>query len=68
MTNEKSPIKKFFNYILKLWLLWLLMICFAVIFFYGVVAEWFGDMPTFKELENPKAILHLRCIVLTENY
>lgn len=57
MTNEKSPIKKFFNYILKLWLLWLLMICFAVIFFYGVVAEWFGDMPTFKELENPKSNL-----------
>jgi penicillin-binding protein 1A len=57
MANQKSEKKKFFNYILKLWLLWFLSIALAVVFFYGIVGEWFGHMPTFEELENPKSNL-----------
>ncbi len=57
MANQKSGKKKFFNYILKLWLLWFLLLALTVVFFYGVVTEWFGHMPTFEELENPKSNL-----------
>lgn len=57
MANQKSGKKKFFNYILKLWLLWFLLIGLTVVFFYGIIAEWFGHMPTFEELENPKSNL-----------
>lgn len=55
--KEKAPKKKFFNYIFKLWFIWALMLGFVIIFFYGIVAEWFGPMPTFEELENPKSNL-----------
>ena len=57
MTNKKSEKKRFFNYIKKFWLLWFLLLALVFIFFYGVVAEWFGTMPTFEELENPKSNL-----------
>lgn len=57
MTNKKSVKKKFFNYILKLWLLWFLLLALTIVFFYGIVDEWFGHMPTFEELENPKSNL-----------
>lgn len=56
-TNTKTPKKKFFNYILKFWLIWTLLLGIGVIFFYGIVAEWFGSMPTFEDLENPKSNL-----------
>ena len=57
MTNKESEKKKFFNYIKKFWLLWFLLLALVFIFFYGVVTEWFGTMPTFEELENPKSNL-----------
>ncbi len=28
-----------------------------IVFFYGITAEWFGEMPTFEELENPESNL-----------
>ncbi|MCF6171641.1 MAG: transglycosylase domain-containing protein [Bacteroidales bacterium] len=49
--------KKFFNYLLKFWLIVLTLIALLLLFFYGVVQEWFGPMPTFEELENPKSNL-----------
>jgi len=56
-SNKNVPKKKFFNYIFKLWLIWAISLGLAVVFFYGIVAEWFGPMPTFQELENPKSNL-----------
>ncbi len=57
MENNNPGKKKFFNYLVKFWLLWLLAVVLSVVFFYGVVAEWFGEMPTFEELENPETNL-----------
>ncbi len=57
MTNHNPKKKKFFNYIFKLWLIWALMLGIVVFIFYGIIAEWFGPMPTFEELENPKSNL-----------
>jgi len=57
MTNKNSEKKKFFNYKLKFWLIWVLLLAMGFVFFYGVAAEWFGNMPTFEELENPKSNL-----------
>jgi penicillin-binding protein 1A len=57
MTNDNPEKKRFFNYALKFWLLWLLAVLFSVVFFYGIVSEWFGKMPTFEELENPETNL-----------
>lgn len=57
MADNKSDKKKFFNYIFKFWLLWGLLLTIVVVFFYGVVSEWFGSMPTFEELENPNSNL-----------
>lgn len=54
---ENKKKKGYFNYIVKLWMLFLLAFTAVVIFFYGVAAEWFGPMPSFKDLENPKSNL-----------
>ncbi len=57
MADDKPVRKKFFNYAIKFWLLWLLAVLLSVVFFYGVISEWFGKMPTFEELENPESNL-----------
>ena len=57
MADNHPQKNKFFNYIFKLWLLWAIMLGIVIIIFYGIVAEWFGPMPTFEELENPKSNL-----------
>ncbi|MBC8320487.1 MAG: transglycosylase domain-containing protein [Bacteroidetes bacterium] len=57
MINKKTEKNKLFNHVVKLWLYWFLLIAIVVVFFYGVIAEWFGHMPTFEELENPKSSL-----------
>ncbi len=58
MQEEENKRKRvFFNYIVKLWLVFLLALAAVVIFFYGVAAEWFGPMPSFKDLENPESNL-----------
>ena len=57
-TETKKPIrKKFFNYIFKLWFIFFAGLAFVFLLFYGVASEWFGEMPTFEELENPKSNL-----------
>ena len=55
MVDKKTEKKKIFNYIFKFWLLWILLLSIVVVFFYGIANEWFGAMPSFKELENPKS-------------
>ncbi|NQU33379.1 MAG: transglycosylase domain-containing protein [Bacteroidetes bacterium] len=57
MADNHPQKKKFLNYIIKLWLLWAIMLGIVIIIFYGIIAEWFGTMPTFEELENPKSNL-----------
>lgn len=54
-SEKKKPAKKkFFNYLVKLWLLFLAGLAFIFLLFYGVANEWFGEMPSFEELENPQ--------------
>lgn len=57
MTETKKSGKKFFNYLVKFWLIVGVLFILTVLFFYGVAAEWFGPMPSFKELENPESNL-----------
>ena len=54
--KEKGQ-KKFFNYLVKFWLIFLGLLLLLVVFFIGVANEWFGPMPTFDDLENPKTNL-----------
>ncbi|MAZ93787.1 MAG: hypothetical protein CMF58_05155 [Lentimicrobiaceae bacterium] len=57
-SNEPSvPQKKIFNYIFKLWFLWAALLMLVFLLFYGIAREWYGKMPTFEELENPKSNL-----------
>ncbi len=57
MAEEKKPKKKFFNYILKFWLIFTVLVSLVFLFFFGVANEWFGPMPSFEELENPETNL-----------
>ncbi len=54
--NSKGK-KKFFNYLFKFWFLYLLGGSLFILFFFGVASQWFGPMPGFEELENPKSNL-----------
>lgn len=57
-SEKKKPAKKkFFNYLFKLWALFFVGLAFIFLLFYGVANEWFGEMPTFEELENPQSNL-----------
>ncbi len=56
-TGKKKKDRRFFNYVFKLWFLWVVMMAAVVLLFYGVVQEWFGPMPTFEQLENPESNL-----------
>ncbi len=56
-TKKKKGKKKFFNYLFKFWFLYFFALAMLILFFYGVANQWFGKMPGFKELENPKSNL-----------
>ncbi len=57
-SESKKPVKKkFLNYLFKLWFLFFAGLAFVFLLFYGVAAEWYGPMPSFEELENPKSNL-----------
>jgi len=56
MKNSKEG-NNFKKYILGFWTLVLLGILTVFIIFFGVSKGWFGFMPTFEELENPKSEL-----------
>ncbi|MBE0649317.1 MAG: transglycosylase domain-containing protein [Bacteroidales bacterium] len=55
--TKQEPKKKFFNYITKFWLIYLIGLLLLVLFFYGIVTQFFGPMPSFKQLENPESNL-----------
>lgn len=44
-------------YLVVLWSLFAALILGVFLLFYGIVNEWFGAMPSFEELENPKTNL-----------
>ena len=45
------------NYITKFWVIFSAFILMVVLMFVGISNEWFGPMPSFEELENPKSSL-----------
>lgn len=59
MSEEKTikNKKKFFNYLVKFWIFYFLFAALIILFFYGIANGFFGKMPTFEELENPKSNL-----------
>lgn len=52
-TKDRKKRSKGLNYLAKFWLIFIGMLLFVVLLFYGVANEWFGAMPSFEELENP---------------
>lgn len=52
--NKKRDIKV---YMIVLWTLFVLFGFSIYLIFHGITHEWFGDMPTFEELENPETNL-----------
>jgi len=52
--NKKRDIKV---YLIVLWTLFVLFGVSVFLLFHGIVHEWFGEMPTFEELENPETNL-----------
>ena len=53
-TNKKKDVKV---YMIVLWTLFVLFGLSIFLLFHGIVHEWFGEMPTFEELENPETNL-----------
>ena len=53
-TKKKKDIKV---YLIVIWTLFLLFALSIFLLFHGIVHEWFGEMPTFEELENPETNL-----------
>lgn len=49
--------KKYIKYLIALWSVFVLLIGGVVLFFAAISWGYFGDMPTFEELENPKSNL-----------
>ena len=58
MTKNKNNKKKDRKvYLIVLWALFILFGLSIFLLFHGITHEWFGDMPTFEELENPETNL-----------
>ncbi|VAW30211.1 Multimodular transpeptidase-transglycosylase, partial [hydrothermal vent metagenome] len=55
--NMEKRKRKRFNYIAKFWLLYFIGFVLVILFFYGIITGFFGKMPTFQQLENPKSNL-----------
>lgn len=53
-SNKKKDIKV---YMIVLWTLFVMFGLSVFLLFHGIVHEWFGEMPTFEELENPETNL-----------
>lgn len=49
--------KQYRKFIIGLWVLFVLLFSGVTLFFAAISWGWFGDMPTFEELENPKSNL-----------
>ena len=52
--NKKRDVKV---YLIVIWTLFVLFGFSIYLIFHGITHEWFGDMPTFEELENPETNL-----------
>lgn len=58
MTKNKTKKKRDIKvYLIVIWTLFLLFALSVFLLFHGIVHEWFGEMPTFEELENPETNL-----------
>ena len=53
-TQDKQGIRW---YLIVIWSLFVIGVSSVFMLFYGISHEWFGDMPTFEELENPSTNL-----------
>ena len=53
-SNKKRDVKV---YLIVLWTLFVMFGVSVFLLFHGIVHEWFGEMPTFEELENPETNL-----------
>ncbi|MFI5219869.1 MAG: penicillin-binding protein 1A [Bacteroidia bacterium] len=53
-TKKPSPFK---NYVRFFWVLVLFPVVFLVLFVLATASEWFGKLPSFEDLENPKSSL-----------
>ena len=53
-TKKKRDVKV---YMIVLWTLFVMFGLSVYLLFHGIVNEWFGEMPTFEELENPETNL-----------
>ena len=54
MAKKKRDIKV---YLIVIWSLFLVFALSVFLLFHGIVHNWFGEMPTFEELENPETNL-----------
>ncbi|MCK9451510.1 MAG: transglycosylase domain-containing protein [Bacteroidales bacterium] len=52
--NQAQKGSGWFNFVFKLWLLFFIGLAAILLLFYGITNEWFGQMPSFQELENPE--------------
>lgn len=57
MSSKKSQKQGGYGYLFKFWLIYFALIFATIVFFFGVANEWFGEMPSFEELENPSTNL-----------
>ena len=55
--NAKAKEKGIRWYLVVLWSMFVIAVTCGFGLFYGISHEWFGDMPTFEELENPSTNL-----------
>ena len=53
-SNKKRDIKV---YLIVIWTLFVMFGVAVFLLFHGIVHEWFGEMPSFEELENPETNL-----------
>jgi len=55
--KKKTRKKSVKVYLIVLWVLFVVFGASVYLLFHGIVNEWFGEMPTFEELENPETNL-----------
>ena len=55
--KDKTAKQSFRWYLVVLWTIFIIGITSVFGLFYGISHEWFGDMPSFEELENPSTNL-----------
>jgi penicillin-binding protein 1A len=57
MEENKKLKKRRINYIGKFWIIFGVFVVSIFTLFFGISNEWFGDMPSFTDLENPEISL-----------